>query len=403
MAQQQQRGGNLAVFIGFATFIGLGLSSGLLGLAWPRMRDEFGLELDAVGTLLFIQTLGYIASSFFSGRITTVLGHGPAFLGGSLLMAGGLFGYYVAPGWLLVIVCGVLVGFGSGLLDAGLNNYVAAHYGPRQMNWLHASFGVGLTISPFIMTELFVAGLSWRVGYAITAAVILALGLAYLLTLRTWRDEVTSVTGKAPLRSAALGATLRLPILWLSVGLFFVYAGMEIGAGQWAFTVSTESRGIAEDAAGLWVTIYWGSFTVGRILFGFISERLSLTPVLRACMLGCAAGALLWWLNPSNEIGFAGLALLGFAQAPLFPLLILATADRLGAAHAANAIGFQVSAAGVGVAILPGLAGTLAKVFGLETLGLVFFVLTLMILLLNELILLQRVERAPQPRASGAD
>src|SRR5690606_27974882 len=267
MTSLQQRRGGLAVVISFATFIGLGLSSGLLGLAWPRMRAEFGLPLDAVGTLLLLQTMGYIVSSFFSGRVTALFGHGVTFFVSALLMAGGLAGYFVAPDWMLVIVCGLFVGAGSGLLDAGLNNYIAAYYGPRQMNWLHACFGIGLTIGPRIMSELFLRGYSWRVGYILTAVVLVALGVVYLLSLKIWRNDVPQIAGAQPTRPASLGATLRLPLLWLSVALLFAYAGMEIGAGQWAFTLSTEGRGIAEAEAGWCVTIYWGAFTIGRVLF----------------------------------------------------------------------------------------------------------------------------------------
>jgi len=253
------------------------------------------------------------------------------------------------------------------------------------------------------MRELFLRGYSWRVGYILTAVVLVALGVVYLLSLKIWRNDVPQIAGAQPTRPASLGATLRLPLLWLSVALLFAYAGMEIGAGQWAFTLSTEGRGIAEAEAGWWVTIYWGAFTIGRILFGFLGERLKLVPALRVSMIGTVIGAFVWWLNPSDFTGFLGLALLGFAQAPLFPLLMLATSERLGAEHAANAIGFQVSAAGAGVAVLPGLAGTLARTFGLETLGLTFFVLSVAVFALHELILMQRSQRAPLVRPSGAD
>ena len=65
-------------------------------------------------------------------------------------------------------------------------------------------------------------------------------------------------------------------------------------------------------------------------------------------------------------VSFAGLALLGFALAPVFPLLISSTPARLGVADATNAIGFQVGAASFGIAILPGLAGALAERSTLE-------------------------------------
>ena len=75
--------------------------------------------------------------------------------------------------------------------------------------------------------------------------------------------------------------------------------------------------------------------------------------------LPASVAALLWW-NPVNWVGFLGLLILGFAMAPIFPLLVTATPLRLGAADAGNAIGFQVAAASFGIGVLPGLAGALA-------------------------------------------
>jgi len=47
---------------------------------------------------------------------------------------------------------GALTGFGSGVLDAGLNTLLAAEYKESEMQWLHAFFGIGATFSTIIMT-----------------------------------------------------------------------------------------------------------------------------------------------------------------------------------------------------------------------------------------------------------
>jgi MFS family permease len=50
-------------------FVSIGLPDGLLGVAWPSIRAYFGLPLDALGALLVISTIGYLLSSFGSGRL----------------------------------------------------------------------------------------------------------------------------------------------------------------------------------------------------------------------------------------------------------------------------------------------------------------------------------------------
>jgi len=91
------------------------------------------------------------------------------------------------------------------------------------------------------------------------------LGTCFLLTLKRWppADQRLAVALDTPARAARIGHTRSLPIVWLSVALFFVYAGIEAAVGQWAFTLFTEGCFVAARTAGLWVSIYWGSLAVG--------------------------------------------------------------------------------------------------------------------------------------------
>ncbi|MCB9454323.1 MAG: MFS transporter, partial [Anaerolineaceae bacterium] len=64
------------IVIAFLTFIGLGLSAGLLGVAWPYIQEDFNLALDAVNALLLVQAIAYTLASFIIGRLMARLGSG---------------------------------------------------------------------------------------------------------------------------------------------------------------------------------------------------------------------------------------------------------------------------------------------------------------------------------------
>jgi len=64
------------VLLAYAAFVALGMPDGLLGIAWPSMRADFGIPLDAIGMLLFASVAGYIISSFLSGALVARLGVG---------------------------------------------------------------------------------------------------------------------------------------------------------------------------------------------------------------------------------------------------------------------------------------------------------------------------------------
>lgn len=362
-----KRPGLSVIVIAYAAFVALGLMDGLLGVAWPSLRADFGQPLDALGVLLLAGTSGHIVASFANGRVMQSIGVALLLVLALAVRGGGFLTQAVTPVWWLIIAAAFLGGLGAGMLDAGMNTFAAARFRPRLLNWLHASYAVGTTLGSLLMTGLLGIDQTWRVGLTIVAGVHLLLAVVFAITRDRWTLPHQDLPTNAPSPTSTQirsRDTLKLPIVWLSILTFALYTGLELGIGQWSFTLATESRGIVETTAGLWTTLYWGSLTTGRILLGFIetnTERL-----VRLVLLLVVGGGILFALNLSPLLSLVGLMAVGFGLAPVFPALIALTPVRIGADHAPNAIGFQVGAAGIGAAIIPGLAGVLGDTFGLE-------------------------------------
>ncbi len=380
--------------IAFIAFVGLGLTGGLLGLAWPSMQKQFGLPLDAVSLLYLLQTAGYTLASFAIGRLMARWGSGTTLLVGIASMGVCMFGIAASATWVAVVAFALVFGLGSGVIDAGLNLYLAAYHSARQMTWLHACFGIGITLGPLIMTFVLENKLAWQTGYAIVGVLLVPIILLIAATRRRWRTEGFQTAEHQPVRRAGFAETLRAPVVWLSMATFVVYVGTEIGIGQWAYLLLTESRGVPPGTAGLWVSAYWGAFTGGRVLFGFIANRYQIKSILRFALLGMIAGALLFWWNPLIMVSLIGLVILGFAQAPVFPMLISDTAPRVGTEHAENTISLQMGAVGIGTAILPGLLGTVGSVYGLEAMTQAFVLLAVLVFFFHELSRLRGIAHA---------
>ncbi|TDC32220.1 MFS transporter [Micromonospora sp. 15K316] len=381
------------LLLAYLAFVSLGLPDGLIGVGWPSISADFGVPTEAVGLVLTASTAGYLTSSVLAGFTLARLGVGWLLAGSTILAALALTGYAVSPGLAMVIGCAVLLGLGSGAIDSGLNAYAAGAFGPRHMNWLHAFFGLGVAIGPLIMTGALGAGQSWRWGYGIVAAAELALATAFVLSVRAWRqrdaaaaapvaavaDAVSGPAGSvgvvaepaAPpvVRPVPVRETLRLPAVWLGALAFAVYVAVEVAAGLWAFLLLTSGRGLADGIAGLCVSAYWGSLFLGRVVQGVTAERLGSARVLRASLLGMAAGAALIALPAPAWVAVLGLVVVGFAAAPVFPLLTLTTADRVGAAHAERTIGLQVGTSALGAALVPAGIGLLISHTSVQALG----------------------------------
>jgi fucose permease len=163
-----------------------------------------------------------------------------------------------------------------------------------------------------------------------------------------------------------MGETLRQPHVWLSVALFFLYVGAEASLGTWTYTLLTESRGVDPTAAGFWAGSYWGTFTIGRIVAGLFAKRIGVNRLVTGGLVGAIAGTLLLVWNPSEAINLLAVTLIGFSIAPIFPAMMSGTSMRVGDHFAANAIGMQMAATGLGTAIIPGLMGVFARRVSLE-------------------------------------
>src|SRR4051794_24944161 len=95
--------GSFTIVVAFISFIGLGLTSGLLGLAWPSMREQFHLPLDGVNVLLLVQTIAYSVASFNIGRLMSRFTSGLTLLVGSAMMVICMFGIALSQVWLMVV------------------------------------------------------------------------------------------------------------------------------------------------------------------------------------------------------------------------------------------------------------------------------------------------------------
>jgi fucose permease len=369
----------LLLALSYVGFVSLGLPDGLLGVAWPSIRASFGLPLDALGPLLVASTSGYVLSSFASGGLLARMSVGTLLVLSCLATATSLLGYALAPAWWVMVAFGLLAGLGAGAIDAGLNTHVATHHSARTLNWLHAFYGLGAAGGPVLMASVLMMGLAWQRGYALVALGQVILAACFLATVRFWpppggagapgRPGGPAGTSAAAPRPASSAGTLRLPAAWLGIVAFFVYTGLEASAGAWAYSLLTESRRVSAMTAGTWVSVYWGGLTAGRLVFGFLVGAAPLHVLLRASILGIVVGAGLVTLDLGPHPTFLGLALLGLACGPIFPSLIATTPERLGDAHAANGVGFQIAGAALGQSLLPALVGVLASRMGLEVVG----------------------------------
>jgi len=352
----------------FVAFIALGMPDGLLGVGWPSIRASFNVPIDALGALLFVSMIGYLTSSFLSGELTRRWGVGRLLIVSCALTGAGLIGYTLVPQWWMMVALGLAAGMGAGGIDSSLNAYVARHYSAGLMQWLHASYGVGITAGPLIMTAALTNFQNWRLGYLLVGAVQIVLAITFWITLPIWQqnNNAPAESPAEPQKEVNLGQTLKRRRVWLSMLLFFFYVGSEVTMGTWVYSLLTEGRGVDPQLAGYFAGSYWFTFTIGRILAGLVTRKINIQSLVKVCIIAAILAGVILGLNLSTWVNLAAVAVIGFAFAPIFPGLISGTPERVGQQHSNNTIGMQTAAGALGGTALTSLVGVLARTYGLE-------------------------------------
>lgn len=380
----------------YLAFISLGLPDSLLGAAWPVMQGDLGAPLETAGLLFMTIACGTIISSLISGRILKRYGTGKVTFVSVLMTAVALLGFHFAPSIVWLMVCAVPLGLGAGAVDTGLNDYVAVNYKARHMSWLHCFWGVGATLGPIIMAQ-FISGdssSSWRNGYFLIAAIQFALVIILFFTLPLWKkvkvkrndrlleeiDELKDVINEKETNTKPLQTK---GVKW-ALTTFFFYCGVEATVGLWGSSFLVNIKGISVATAAGWISFYYAGITVGRLITGFITYKVTNRTLIRWGQLIALSGAIILVLPLPSAFSFVGFIIVGLGLAPIFPCMLHETPTRFGKKHSQTIMGYQMAFAYTGTTFMPPLLGFMASQMTIGIFPIVIVIFAVAMLLSSE-------------------
>jgi fucose permease len=328
------------------------------------MRLSFHEPISALGIFLAFGVGASVIASAATGPLMSKVSVGPLTAGGVALVASALAVEAAAPSFVIALCGAVLFSLGFGALDSALNAHAARHFGPRQINWMHASFGLGATIGPLLVTAVLADGLGWRWATGAMAIVQGTLACVLVRASRSWRADDDSpasspgATGEQPDQILERPRPHQASAVVIVSALTFsaVETGIESGAGIWGYMFLTAGRGIPHDLAGVAVSAYWAMMFLGRAVLGPVAERAGAARVLASAVIGVVLGAATMTVPGPGVLAVIGMMTVGVSAAPIFPLLTLTTAQRTGAAdviRTTRTVSIQVAASTIGGAALP--------------------------------------------------
>ncbi len=363
----------LLLAIIYLAFISLGLPDSLVGSGWPVMHQDLGVPVSFAGFLTVLIASGTIVSSLASERLTHRFGAGKVTAVSVAMTAAALLGFSVTDSFWVLLVWTVPYGLGAGAVDAALNNYVALHYTARHMNWLHSFWGVGASVSPFIMSYAIGSGLGWSAAYRTVGVLQLVLTAALVVSLPLWTrvHPVQAVSASPPTDDSArpagrvpLSRALRIPGVPSILIAFFAYCALESTSILWAVTYLVSERGTSPATAAAFGSLFLLGITAGRFLAGFFADRVGDRALIRGGFIAIGAGVVLLAL-PVGWLSLGGLVLAGLGAAPVYPAIIHSTPANFGAESSQAIIGIQMAAAYTGSTLAPPLLGVVAEWSGM--------------------------------------
>ena len=351
---------SLLLAVIYLSFVSLGLPDSVLGSAWPVMHTQFSVPVSYAGIVTMIIAGGTIVSSLLSDRLTKKLGAGLVTALSVALTACALFGFSFSRSFAVICAWAVPYGLGAGAVDAALNNYVALHYSSRHMNWLHGCWGIGASVSPYIMSYALSGNSGWSGGYRIIGLMQAVLTFIILFSLPLWKKrDVPEKSEEKKEKKKNIFAIKGVVYILIA---FFCYCSLETTSGLWASSYLVGARGLDVVSAARFASLFYIGIMICRFLSGIFADRLGDRTLIRTGCLVMIVGMLLM-IVPSGikVLPLAGLVITGMGCAPVYPSIIHSTPANFGKENSQAIIGVQMASAYTGSTFMPPVFGLIAQ------------------------------------------
>ncbi len=356
----------LLLIVIYITFIGLGIPDSLFGTAWPAIYSAFGVAISHANFVTSIVSGGTILSSLLSTRLIKCFGTAKVTAVSTAMTAGALLGFSIAPNIIFLCLFAVPLGIGAGAIDTALNNYVALHYRAVHMNFLHCFYGIGVSLSPYLMSLMLSATGNWRQGYQTVFWVQLGIAIMTIISIPLWK-KVNSTDSYEEENALVIGIIdlLKDQKVRRVCLVFLGSCAIEYTCGVWGSTFLVTEKQMAVDAAAKVIMFYYIGMALGRFSSGILALKCTSQQMIKIgqCITLIAIALLLLPLSPIATSG--ALFLIGLGNGPIFPNMIHLTPENFGKERSQAVVSIQMSASYISILLAPVLFGLLAQFISL--------------------------------------
>ena len=379
--------GSLLLALIYVCFISLGLPDSLLGSAWPILHTELNVPMSYAGFISMTIFLGTILSSLFSDKLLRKFGAGKITAVSTAMTAVALIGFSISTRFWMLILWAIPYGLGAGGVDAILNNYVALHFKAQHMSWLHCMWGVGASISPYIMSFALIRLDNWSYGYLIVSILQIVLSFIIFVSVPLWKRGATDTDGKEQSKPLSFKEIFAIKGAIPCFLTFFAYCSLELTTSLWASSYLVQKWDVSPEAAAGFASMFYIGITLGRFTNGFLAMKLGDHFLIRMGLGIITAGIALLLVPFHSTFALIGFVVIGLGCAPIYPCIIHMTPTVFGEDKSQAMIGVQIAFAYTGFLVMPSLFGMIADHISIALLPAYQFVLLFLMFVMHELVI----------------
>lgn len=347
-------------------YIGLGVPDSLLGSAWPAIYGEFHVPVSYASFISVIISAGTVISSLLSTKIIAKLGTAKVTAISTSLTAIALLGFSCSHDFLWMCICAVPLGIGAGSIDTALNNYVALHYNAMQMSFLHCFYGIGVTLSPYLMSLALSDSMNWRGGYRTVFYIQLVIALLSFISIPLWKKIKSNQQEEEIIHVLSLVQMIKRKKIWASCGVFAGISALESTCLIWGSTYLSETIGLSADMAAALITFYFAGMTLGRFFSGLLALRFSDWKIIITGQSIIFIAVLILLITNDTASAVLGFFLIGLGNGPVFPNMTHLTPILYKKETSQSIIGMEMAFSNLSIMLTPVLFGFISDVMGNE-------------------------------------
>lgn len=356
---------SLLIAVIYLIFISLGLPDSLLGSGWPAMHAAFSVPSSYAGYVSMAISFMTIISALLSPIMIKRFHTKWIVIVSIFLTVMGLIGFSISTSYAMLFVFAVPYGMGAGAIDASVNHYVANNYSGSVMNFLHCFYGVGAVISPNIMAVA-LSKASWNEGYRWTVYIQIFILLICIISLPLWKKN-ESDSNKQEEEVAGIREALKRPGVVLTLIAFFAYCSGEATCFLWTSSYfAGVKEGLTDHLIASFGSLIFGGLMLGRLISGFVSNRLGDRMLIKIGIFVEVVGILLVMIPVTSFIPAAiGFVIIGTGMGPVYPAIQHMAPTNFGERYSAAVIGLQMASAYIGSTFMPMIFGNIQEKIGI--------------------------------------